>query len=99
VGIDTADLAEGRTLNAVRPGEAPRLAGGSFVSSWLSMDSERAGLSCHGTHVDSQARPCVEEGYGGGLIAGYRCATTPRLLWAAVDGRSAPHGPMLGVTQ
>ena len=99
MGIDTADLAEGRTLGAAHPGEAPRLGGGGFFSGWFTGDSARAGLSRHGTYVDSPARPYVEEGYGGGVIAGYRLAATQHLLRAAVDGWSTARGAMRGVTQ
>jgi len=99
VGIDTADLAERRTLSAVHPSEAPRLDGGSYVSGWFSMDSERAGLSPHGAYVESPARPYVDEGYGGGVVAGYRFAATQHLLWAAVDGWSMARGAMRGVAQ
>lgn len=99
MGIDTTDLAEGQTLSAAHPSEAPRLDGGGYVSGWFTGDSQRAGPSRHGTYVDSAARPYVEEGYGGGVIAGNRFAATQHLLWAAADGWSTARGVMPVVTQ
>ena len=99
MGIDTANLAESQTLSAAHPSEAPRLDGGSYVSGWFSMDSERAGLSPHGVYVDSPGRPYMDEGYGAGVIAGYRFAASQHLLWAAVDGWSTAHGVMPVVAQ
>lgn len=72
VGIVTTDLAEVKTLSVSHPSEAPRLAGGRFVSPWFVMDAERAVAFERGTYLDSYAHPYGgQEGYGEDLIEGY----------------------------
>jgi acyl dehydratase len=72
MGIDTTDTSEVRTLSTSHPDEAPRLAGGRFVTPWFTLDPDRAGQFEKGTYLDSYAHPYGGgEGYGEDLVEGY----------------------------